>query len=66
MSPFKALYERDPPPLLRGEGGAIIEEIQGLMQERNSILHELKMHLDQARQRMKMYADKRRCEVEFQ
>jgi len=47
MSPFKALYGRDLPPLLRGEGGASIEEIQGLMQERNSMLDGLKMHLDQ-------------------
>jgi len=60
MSPFKALYGRDPPPLLREEGGVTIEEILGLMQEKNSMLDELKMHLDQAQQRMKMYADKKR------
>jgi len=66
MSPFKTLYGRDLPPLLRGEGGATIEEIQGLMQERNSMLDELKMHLNQAQQRMKMYADKKRRGVEFQ
>jgi len=51
---------------LRGEGYATIEEIQCLIQERNSMLDELKMHLDQAQQRMKMYADKKRREVEFQ
>jgi len=66
LSLFKALYGRDPPPLLRREEGATIEEIQSLMQERNSMLDELKKHLDQAQQRMKMYADKKRREVEFQ
>ena len=66
MSPFKALYGRYPPPLLRGEGGATIEKIQGLMQERNLMLNEVKMYLDQAQLRMKMYANKKRREVEFQ
>jgi len=66
MSPFKDLYGRDPLLLLKGEGGATIEEIWGLMYKRNSMLDKLKMQLDQAQQRMKMYADKKRREVEFQ
>ena len=35
------------------------------MQEKNSMLDELKMHLGHAQQKMKMYGDKKRHQVEF-
>ena len=66
MTPFKALYGRDPPILQRGVGEANVDEVQLLMQERNQMLEELRVHLNKAQQRMKLYADKKRREVEFQ
>ena len=66
VTPFKALYGRDPPALLKGEqGSSTVEEVNQLMFERNVILDELKEQLARAQSRMKAQADKKRRELEF-
>ena len=65
-TPFKALYGRDPPTLLRGEVTASpVEGVNQLLAERNSILDELKYQLHKAQSRMKSQVDKKRREVEY-
>lgn len=42
MTPFKALYGRDPPTLLKGENiPSSVEEVNRLMAERNQVIEEL-------------------------
>lgn len=65
-TPFKALYGRDPPPLLKWkERTTRVQEVDQQLQERNQILDELKEQLAKAQNRMKGQADKHRREVEF-
>ena len=66
MTPFKALYGRDPPPLLKWKDhGTRVQEVDELIEERNQILEELKHQLEKAQERMKFPADKHRRELEF-
>lgn len=66
MTPFKALYGRDPPVLLRWIEKALkVEEINRMIHERNTILDELKENLTRAQEWMK-YTDKNRRELQFQ
>ena len=61
VTPFKALYGRDPLTLLRGEPGfSAVEEVNLLLKEGDLILDELKWQLSQAQNRMKVQADKKR------
>jgi hypothetical protein len=67
MTPFKALYGRDPPHLIRyefhnGDPPALQEELM----ERDRILQQLKANLERAQQYMKKHADKRRLDVVLQ
>lgn len=65
-TPFKALYGRDPPPLIRFERGATtVSTVEELLEERDGILDELKMHLLRAQQRMKAQSDRHRRDLEF-
>ena len=57
-TPFRALYGRDPPPLIRYEQGvASISLVEQLMEDRDAILDDLRMQLLHAQQRMKLQAD---------
>ncbi|MCI01082.1 transposon TF2-1 polyprotein, partial [Trifolium medium] len=67
MTPFKAVYGRDPPSLTKYEAHendspALQEELKG----RDNILQQLKSNLERAQQYMKHQADKHRRDVKFQ
>ena len=66
-SPFKALYGRDPPALLRANTRvAALPLVEQQLLERDAILDDLRIHLLRAQQRMKRYADTKCREEEFQ
>ena len=53
-TPFRALYGRDPPTLIRGEmSPSVVEEVNHMLTERNLILDELKWQLNKAQDRMR-------------
>ncbi|MED6210333.1 hypothetical protein PIB30_118622 [Stylosanthes scabra] len=67
MSPFKALYGKDPPVLARYEFAAVDEtSLQELLINRDQLLDQLKLNLSKSQQYMKETADKRRRHVEFE
>lgn len=58
ISPFKALYGRDPPHLLKFDTGqAVVGSVEELLQERDAILDDLRFNLIRAQQTMKQSAD---------
>lgn len=66
MTPFKAVYGRDPPSLLRyGSPPTPIDSLDTLLTERDSLLEQLKSHLAKAQNRMKVNADKHRRDEEL-
>ena len=53
MSPFKALYDRSPPSLIRlGNNTTPVDRLDQLLRERDAILDDLNFHLLQAQNRM--------------
>lgn len=66
MTPFKAVYGRDPPTLLKYDP-EIIEppSLQTLLTERDATLQLLKNNLLRAQQKMKHFADTKRRQLEF-
>lgn len=67
MTPFKAVYGRDPPTLVRYVPTTTDPpSLQQLLTERDSVLTQLKVNLSKAQAFMKRYADKHRRELEFQ
>lgn len=67
MTPFRVVYGRDPPALLRYEKGLTANaELEEQLLERDAILVEVKKHLVHAQQLMKNNADKHRRDVEFE
>lgn len=67
MTPFKALYGRDPPSLLRfTEDISTVEQVNQQLAALNTILDELKANLTHAQAQMEVYADAKRHEVVFQ
>jgi len=66
MTPFKALYGREPPPLLKGDMESTVEEVWLLLEDRNQMLDELQFQLNRAQNKMKQSADKKRREVVFE
>ena len=67
ITPFKALYGRDPPPLIRTNHGLTsVGSLEAHLQERDAILDDLRVQLSRAQQRMKHYADTRRREVQLE
>ena len=66
-TPFKALYGKDPPILLRGDATpSNVEDVNQMVQDRNLMLDELKEQLAKAQNRMKVQADKHRRELELE
>lgn len=67
MTPFKALYGRDPPLLFKGSAfPSGVEAVNQLATDRDLLLDELKQNLTQTQQQMKVQADKKRGELVFQ
>ena len=65
-TPFRVVYGRDPPQLLRyGTGSTKVDSVDTLLAARDAILDELKYHLIRAQQRMKIAADTKRRDVQF-
>ncbi|KAL8123137.1 hypothetical protein AgCh_011215 [Apium graveolens] len=66
VSPFKVLYRRDPPSLLRiGQGQTPVNSLDELLKERDAILDDLKFQLVKSHQRMKLAADNKRRDESF-
>lgn len=66
MTPFKALYGRDPPTWVTYETGSTVNaELEKQLQDRDAALVLLREHLNKAQQVMKLKADEHRREVEF-
>ncbi|KAK0607376.1 hypothetical protein LWI29_014068 [Acer saccharum] len=66
-TPFRVVYGRDPPTLLRlVEETSVVEDVNEKIRQRNAFLDELKEHLALAQHRMKQYAYAHRRELEFQ
>lgn len=66
MTPFKALYGRDSPTILRwGSIASKIDKVGILFQQHNRILTELKDHLNCIGEHMKRQADLKMREVQF-
>ena len=65
-TPFRALYGRDPPPLIRYDRGtAVVSAVEQLLLDRDDILDDLRMHLLRAQQKMKSQADSKRHDEAF-
>ncbi|KAL4281717.1 hypothetical protein GQ457_03G008900 [Hibiscus cannabinus] len=66
MTPFKALYGRDPPTILTYmDGDSTNTQLDQDLKERDQLLRELKQNLSRAQNRMKMQVDKHRRELEL-
>ena len=66
MSPFKAVYGREAPPLMGYEqGSSSIQELDEQLAERDELLGDLKRHLETASNQMKQIADKKRRDISF-
>ncbi|RVW92905.1 hypothetical protein CK203_040427 [Vitis vinifera] len=67
MTLFRAVYGRDPPPLLRyGSDSTFVLVVDQLLQEHDLILNELKDHLYCDRSKMKSSADAHCRAVQFE
>ncbi|GMJ08433.1 hypothetical protein HRI_004512500 [Hibiscus trionum] len=67
MTPFKALYGREPPTIVNYlEGSTANDQVGKQLKEMDEILWELKDNLLRAQLRMKNQVDKHRREVEFE
>lgn len=57
-TPFKILYGRDPPALIRFKNGTtLVSSVEEMLKERDVQLDDLKMHLIRVQQKMKDSAD---------
>ena len=62
MTPFKAVYQRDPPPLIRFEYNSTkVAEVEQNLKDRDAVLELLKQNLQRAQQKMKHQADKKKA-----
>ena len=65
-TPFRAIYGRDPPPLLRyGSSTTVNSSVEQQLQKRDAILDELKSHLARAQAKMKETVDHHRRDINF-
>ena len=61
MTPFKAVYGRDPPHIIKyTRSSQDLPSVQELLLERDVTINRLKLHLQKAQQHMKKYAVERR------
>lgn len=66
-TPFKALYGREPPVIIRGNDSLTsVDEVEKMTAERNLIIDELKENLEKAQNRMKQQANKHRRDVQYE
>lgn len=66
MTPYQALYGQPPPNLLSYTTGSTHNQaVDRLLSNQEQVIQTLKENLQQAQNRMKIYADKRRTEREF-
>lgn len=66
MSPFEAVYGRSPPVLLDFiETDATTTPASAILMDRTTIINKLKHNLERAKNRMTMYANRHRTDVEF-
>lgn len=66
MTPFQALYGREPPTWMKYENGSTTNgELESMLRDRDAALQLLKEHLHRAQQLMKERADQSRREVEL-
>ena len=66
MTPFKAVYGRNPPSIIRVAPSVDTpSEVLIQLQNRDALLHRLKANLVRAQERMKHFADTQRTEVSF-
>jgi len=66
-TPYKALYGRDPPSLVRYEVSIQDEKsVQEMLSSRDSWLQQLKQNMSRSQEFMKLYADKNRRPLEFE
>lgn len=67
MTPFKATFGRDPPPIAGYEAGTTpIQELDEQLLERDTLLSDLKQHLAAANNKMKQVADAKRRDISFE
>lgn len=64
MTPYKALYGRDPIPIIKGPTiPSNVEEVNHMYEDRDTLLGQLHENLCQAHHRMIKHADKHSREV---
>ncbi|WJX50794.1 hypothetical protein P8452_37049 [Trifolium repens] len=65
-TPFEVVYGRTPPTMVRWIQGEIrVEAVQKELLDRDEAIKQLKAHLGKAQERMKNFADKKRCDRSF-
>lgn len=65
--PFKALYGRDPPKLLRyGDVPTLNDVVEELIQDRDEMIVELRNNLEKAQNHLQCSGNKKHRDVEFQ
>lgn len=66
-TPFKLVYGRDPPSIIRPvRGTTLVNSVEELLLERDAILDDLHFQLLRAQQRMKTNADAKRRDEQFE
>ena len=66
-TPFRIVYDQDPPSLLTYEArSSVFMEVDQQLVEQDAMLSELRQHLHQAQQRMKAQADTKRRDIAFE
>jgi hypothetical protein len=66
QTPFEIVYGRLPPTMVCWvQGETRVEAVQKELMDRDEAIRQLKTHLLQAQERMKQYADRKRCDRSF-